>query len=292
MATERRRRILIVAVAATLAAALTQALSSSPAAAADAWWQSLGFAAERISNVAVVDGSLLVTVGTGNYMSADGGHTFAPRATAPGHALPPEASVTSGGRVWEIRAGAVLSGSSASTLAPDAHAPFLGTTAHLIAAPAAVPGVVVAVASDGHVWRRAEDGGWATAFILLPAGGVSGAPQITGLQAFTKPLSAAVYLGTDGYGVLVTTDGGDDWIRTDAGLPENVLALATDPTRNSLYVATDSGLWVHHLKSFPAPPVYHDAALYLRWLGISIIGVVAAMLATLGLRVALPVTSR
>jgi hypothetical protein len=40
---------------------------------------------------------------------------------------------------------------------------------------------------------------------------------VTALAAFTQALSTTVYLGTDGYGVLLTTDGGDDWIRADAG---------------------------------------------------------------------------
>jgi hypothetical protein len=51
---------------------------------------------------------------------------------------------------------------------------------------------------------------------------------VTALAAFTQALSTTVYLGTDGYGVLLTTDGGDDWIRADAGVPENVLSPFTD----------------------------------------------------------------
>ena len=111
---------------------------------------------------------------------------------------------------------------------------------------------------------------------------------MTALAAFTQPLSTAVYLGTDDYGVLLTTDGGDDWIRADAGLPENVLSLATDSARRSLYAATGNGLWVHRLQSFPAPPAYHDAALYLRWLGIGAVGLVATVLAIGALGLALP----
>ena len=135
---------------------------------------------------------------------------------------------------------------------PDPRSPFLGDLAHLIAAPAALPGVAVAVGSDNHVWRRDASGQWATAFILLPAGGLSGIPRVTSLAAFAQPLTAAVYMGTAGYGVLLSQDGGDDWIRADPGLPENVLGLATDSSARALYAATDQGLFVHHLQALPA----------------------------------------
>jgi hypothetical protein len=249
------------------------------------WWQPLAFAGQRVSDVAIAGGQLVATVKGAAYASSDGGRHFAPVAVLP---RPGAASVVSAGRVWRIRDGRVLTGRSISSLSPDPHAPFLGTTAHLLAAPAATPGAAVAVGSDGHIWRRTPDGGWATAFVLLPAGAVSGVPPVTALAAFTQPLSSAVYLGTDGYGVLLTTDGGDDWIRAGAGLPENVLSLATDSTSRSLYAATSDGLWVHRLQSFPAPPVYQDAALYLRWLGIGAVGLVATVLAIVALGLALP----
>ena len=284
MATERRRRALLAVAGAAMAGAVALMVSPAVAAAGSAWWQPLAFAGQRVSDVAVLGAQLVVTVNGAAYASSDGGGHFAP-ATTP--SPPAAASVTSAGRVWEIRDGRVLTGTSTSSLSPDPRAPLLGATAHLLAAPAATPGVVVAVGSDGHVWRRAQDGAWATAFILLPAGGVSGVPPVTALAAFTQPLSTAVYLGTDDYGVLLTTDGGDDWIRADAGLPENVFSLATDASTRSLYAATGNGLWVHRLQSFPAPPVYQDAALYLRWLGIGAVGLVATVLAIGALGVAL-----
>ncbi len=111
---------------------------------------------------------------------------------------------------------------------------------------------------------------------------------MTSLAAFAQPLTAAVYLGTDGYGVLVSENGGDDWIRADPGLPENVLALATDPSTQAVYAATDRGLFVHHLQAFPAPPVYRDASLYEKWLGIVLVAAAATAAAVIGLRRALP----
>jgi hypothetical protein len=279
MATERRR------LAPLIAALPALALLALPVTvrAAQPWWQPLAFAGQRVSDVAVSGGQVAVTVNGAGYSSSDRGGHFAPAPPPP----PPAAPVTSAGRVWEIRDGKVLSGTSTDSLRPDPRAPFLGTTAHLVAAPAAIPGVVLAVGSDGHVWRRGQGGGWATALVLLPGGGISGVPAITALTAFTQPLSGAVYLGTDGYGVLLSSDGGDDWIRAEAGLPENVLSLATDSSSRTLYAATADGLWVHRLQSFPAPPVYRDAALYLRWLGIGAVGLGATVLAIIALGVAL-----
>lgn len=231
-------------------------------------------------------GRVLVQVGDAVQASTDGGRSFT-ASDQPPSALDPGPVVSSGG-TWEIRDGRVITGTSPIALHVDPGAPYLGVDAHLVAAPAALPGVVVAVGRDGHVWRRGADGRWGTAFILLPAGGVSGAPSVTGVAAFDRPLSGAVYLATAGYGVLLSSDGGDDWIRADPGLPANVLGLSADATTGSLYAATDDGLWVHHLQSFPAPPTYHDAQLYLRWLGMALVSVLATAAAVVGLRRLLP----
>jgi hypothetical protein len=280
MATERRRAARVLAL---LPALLLLALPAT-AHAAQAWWQPLAFTGQRVTSVLALPGLMLVTTGLGGYLSSDNGQSFQPIASGRHLALP----VTPGPTDWEIDNGAVLTAASGHALAPDPGAPLLGASAHLIAAPAALPGVVVAVGSDNHVWRRAPSGHWATTFILLPAGGLSGAPQVTSLAAFTTPLSGAVYMGTNGYGVLLSQDGGDDWVRADPGLPENVLGLSADSQARALYAATDQGLFVHHLQSFPGPPVYHDASLYLRWLGIAIVALLATAGAVFGLRLSLP----
>jgi hypothetical protein len=56
----------------------------------------------------------------------------------------------------------------------------------------------------------------------------------------------------------------------------------------SLYAATGDGLWVNWPDSFPAPPVYRDAAGYLRWLGIGGVGLAATFLAIVALDFAMP----
>ena len=281
MATERRHPLL--RTLAVLPALLLLA-APAPARASAAWWQPLAFAGVRISAVSVAQGRLIVDTPGGRLVSTDQGGTFTATTDTPSP-LP----VVSAGTTWDIRDGTVLAGAGPSGAEhPDPRAPHLGAGAHLLAAPAAVPGSVVAVGSDNHVWRRTPSGSWSTAFIPLPAGGLSGTPRVTALAAFTQPLTTAVYMGLDGYGVLLTQDGGDDWIRADPGLPENVLGLATDPAAKALYAATDQGLYVHHLQSVPAPPVYVDSALYLRWLGIAAVALVATIAALLALRRLLP----
>ncbi|MEO9044176.1 MAG: hypothetical protein ABI352_04015 [Candidatus Dormibacter sp.] len=278
----RGRGVAAVAVAVALAAAWLAAVPVS-ARADTAWWQPLAFAGQRVTSVIAGGGLVVVRTASGAFRSSDGGRSFT--AIDGQHiALPlPPAATT-----WAIDNGVVVTASGGRPPAPDPRAPFLGEPAHLIAAPAALPGVVVAVGSDNHVWRRNASGQWATSFVLLPAGGLSGTPRVTSLAAFSTPLSVAVYMGTDGYGVLLSEDGGDDWIRADPGLPENVLGLDTDATAKALYAATDAGLYVHHLQSLPAPPVYVDASLYLRWLGIAVVALLATLAALLGLRRALP----
>jgi len=280
MATDRRRvaRALAVLPAIVLLAVPAGVRASAP------WWEPLAFAGQRVVSVMANAEELTVGTASTSYISTDGGRSFEVLPSA----VPPSAPAQPTSTRWEIRSGSVFTGPSSGPMAVDAHAPFLGDSAHLIAAPAALPGVAVAVGSDNHVWRRAPSGQWATSFILLPAGLLAGIPPVTALAAFTKPLTTAVYMGTDGYGVLVSEDGGDDWIRADPGLPEIVLALAADPSTQSLYAATDQGLFVHHLQALPAPPVYQDASLYLRWLGIALVALVATAAAAIALRRALP----
>jgi hypothetical protein len=165
----------------------------------------------------------------------------------------------------------------------DPGSPGLGAGADLIASPAALPGVVVAVSTSGVVWRRGQDGDWKQALLLLPASLVQGVPRVTSVTAFTEPLSEAIYLSTAGYAVLISTDGGDDWIRAGPGLPDSVSSLSADSARHAVYAGTSDGLWVHVLQELPAPPAYQDAALVWRWLGIGAVTLLASIAALLGM---------
>ena len=119
--------------------------------------------------------------------------------------------------------------------------------------------------------------------LLLPASIVQGVPRITSVTAFTEPLSDAIYLGTDGYAVLITTDGGDDWIRAGPGLPNSVYCALRRFRAQDGVCGTSDGLWEHVLQSLPAPPAYQDAALVWRWFGIGAITLVASAAALLGM---------
>ena len=208
MGSDRRRRALTLTAA--LCGVLTALVAGNAPAWAAAWWSPVALQGEAITRVAATGDTILVRAGLGETLrSIDGGKTFT--TAPPGAAFPSTGVVTVGTQRWEIDAGgrvvhiANVAQSGAGVIDPGS--PDLGAGADLIAAPAALPGVVVAVSTDGTVWRRGQDGDWKQALLLLPASAVQGVPRITSVTAFTQPLSAAIYLGTDGYGVLISTDG-------------------------------------------------------------------------------------
>ena len=245
--------------------------AATPAKAAAPWWQLVGFAGQRVSQVAVVEGRVTALVGDEAMVQTASG--FVP-AAAPLPRAP--ASVTAGTRTWSIdAAGDVLVAQEQGGLlqgrAPvrDPGSPNLGPGAHLIAAPLATPGVVIAVGDSGTVWCRAAGGGWSVSLLLLPDTLVTGTPAVTGIAAFnTLAVSGVVYLATDGYGTLLTNDGGNDWTRADAGLPDDVLSLVADPstTAPAVWAATGQGLYVHHLQAIPRIPNYSGGSLTGKWL--------------------------
>lgn len=286
MGSDRSRRRAITLGAAAGAVLIGLLVGGAPARAAGAWWSPVALRGVAIVHVSAIGDTILVRTGSGAALrSTDAGRTF---AAAPSDArFPPAGVVTVGPQAWEIDPGGTVmhvANVAQSTVAvPDPGSPDVGAGADLIASPAALPGVVVAVSTTGTVWRRGQDGDWKQALLLLPASIVQGVPRITAVTAFTEPLTDAIYIGTDGYAVLISTDGGDDWIRAGPGLPDSVSSLSADSTRHAVYAGTSDGLWEHVLQSLPAPPAYHDAALVWRWLGIAAITLVASAVALLGL---------
>ncbi|TMB91832.1 MAG: hypothetical protein E6J45_04490 [Chloroflexi bacterium] len=253
------------------------------ATAASGWWQPLGLRGTSLAGVDVAAGAITVRTTSGaTLQSTDSGATFTGVPGNPPLAASPAA--TGGADTWSISpSGQVLRAQAGGAPRPDRGAPQLGAGARLIAALPGVAGAVVAVASSGAVWRRTAGGAWNRALLLLPAGLVRGVPSITALTAFDRPLTETVYLATDGYAVLISSDGGDDWIRAGPGLPDSVHGLATDARARSVYAATSDGLWVHRLQSFPSPPVYRDTELLLRWVGIALVAALAAVAAVLAM---------
>jgi hypothetical protein len=253
-------------------------LGASPVRASDAWWSPVSLQGVDVTRVSAVGDTIMVRTESGETLvSSNSGSTF---ESAP-------ADTAIGSQRWEISAGGtvghVANASLGSAAVPDPGSPALGAGADLIASPAALPGVVVAVGTNGVVWRRGQDGDWKQALLLLPASLVQGVPQVTSVTAFTTPLSEAIYLSTDGYAVLISTDGGDDWIRAGPGLPDSVNSLSADSARHAVYAGTPDGLWVHVLQELPAPPAYQDAALVWRWLGIGAVTLLASLAALLGM---------
>lgn len=276
MGSERRGRWLLAIAIAVAVMSVT-----APAANAAAWWSPAGLQGTALRSVTAEGSVVEVVTASGQALrSTDRGAHFS-TVEAP---VTPQVVVTSGQYTWTIDvSGRVLRGIRGGPRVPDPGSPRLGRGAHLIAAPAAFPGVVVAVSTGGTVWRRGHDGDWKQALLLLPQSLVQGSPQVTALAAFAQPLSGAVYLGTAGYAVLISQDGGDDWIRAGPGLPDTVSGLATDSGSHAVYAATTDGLWVHTLQALPAPPRYSDQALVFRWLGIGAVTLVASALAVLAM---------
>jgi hypothetical protein len=128
---------------------------------------------------------------------------------------------------------------------------------------------VVAVSTGGTVWRRDPSGGWAVSLALLPSTLITGTPAVTSIAGFnTEAVSGVVYIGTAGYGTLLTSDDGDDWVRADPGLPNDVLSLAADPSgaAPAIWAGTSQGLYVHRLQAVPGIPNYSGGSLTGKWL--------------------------
>ena len=254
-----------VLIGAPLAALALASPAAAPVQAAGGWWQLAAFAGQSVSRVAVVQGRVTALVGGRAMVQTASG--FVPASGPPPPAAP---RVTTGSRTWSISpTGMVMVSNGVGSPSLDPGSPDLGPGAHLIAAPLATPGVVVAVSTSGTIWRRAPSGGWAVSLALLPSTLITGTPAVTSLAAFnTRAVSGVVYVGTDGYGTLLTSDEGDDWVRADPGLPDAVLSLAADPLGSApaIWAGTGQGLYVHRLQAIPSIPNYSGGSLTGKWL--------------------------
>jgi hypothetical protein len=258
----RRARLLAAAPLAAVALALAAAI---PAQADAPWWQLVAFPGQTVSRVAVVQGRVTAVVGGEAMVQTASG--FVAAAAAP---PPAPATVTTGSRTWSISpSGEVMVSEAGGAPRRDPGSPELGPGAHLIAAPLAIPGFVVTVSTGGTVWRRAPDGGWSVSLALLPATLITGTPAVTSIAGFnTSAVSGVVYIGTAGYGTLLTSDAGDDWVRADPGLPDDVLSLAADASgaAPAIWAGTSQGLYVHQLQAEPTIPNYSGGSLTGKWL--------------------------
>ena len=252
-------------VAVPLAATALVSVATAPALANAPWWELAAFSGQNVSRVAVIQGRVTALVGDAAMVQTAAGFVA---AAAPPPLAP--ATVTTGSRTWSIdAAGEVLVAEDGGAPRRDPGSPELGSGAHLIAAPLAVPGFVVAVSTGGTVWRRDPSGGWSVSLALLPATLITGTPAVTSIAGFnTSTVSGVVYIGTAGYGTLLTSDLGDDWVRADPGLPDDVLSLAADTSgaAAAIWAGTSQGLYVHRLQAFPFIPNYSGGNLTGKWL--------------------------
>ncbi|HXA28347.1 MAG TPA: hypothetical protein VN193_06325 [Candidatus Angelobacter sp.] len=292
MATERTARRLAATGLAVIAALLaspsvvaraqastptsTPTATASPQPVAEPWWVPVAFQGHAVTAVRADSGQITAAVdGVGQQRSSDGGHTWQASAD-------PQGTQPAAPGAWQVRDGRAGELDATGTWHLDPGSPHVAqsTTAGrgTVAALPGYTGLVVAVDVDGVVWRRGGDGHWARALLLLNQDAVHGRPQVTGIASFTQPLTAAVYLATDGYSVLESTNGGDDWVRGGPGLPDGVLAITTDSPNHAVYAATRDGLWLHHLQATPAPPVYQGEDLRLRIFGVAAVSAVAVLL--------------
>lgn len=163
--------------------------------------------------------------------------------------------------------------------------PRLGPGAALAELP---DGVLLAGSGSGLIWARYSSG-WQAAFQILPAGGLSGVPPLTAIQAVG---TSAAYLATLGFGTLLTPDGGYSWYRAAPSGANRVTALsAVGPvfaSRPAGYVVavTGGGMFLHRLQALPAPPVYQGrrGALDLLWTALVTVAGAALVVAALYVR--------
>lgn len=176
------------------------------------------------------------------------------------------------GRLWERRAG--------GRWLETRGAPTFGRTTTALAELSS--GVVLVGEPGGLIWRG-DGGSWARAFQVLPYGGLGGVPTVTSLVA-DGVMSA--YLGTDGFGTLLTPDGGYTWYR--APPPDATIAqLATvgpvfSTHAHGLVVAVSSGgIYLHRLQALPQPPTYSPPSAGAELVGTAAVTVVSVLLITL-----------
>lgn len=118
-------------------------------------------------------------------------------------------------------------------------------------------GVILVGQPGGLIWRGAQRR-WSRAFQLLPYGGLGGVPTVTSLVADG---STSAYVATEGFGTLLTPDGGYSWYRA----PPSAGAISALATVGPVFSAKPHGfvialspgrVFLHRLQLLPQPPIY------------------------------------
>jgi hypothetical protein len=137
-------------------------------------------------------------------------------------------------------------------------------------------GVLLVGQTGGLIWRGQGES-WSRAFQILPYGGLGGVPTVTSLVADG---ATSAYVGTAGFGTLLTPDGGYSWYRA-APASGVISALATvgpvfSAKAHGFVVALTPGqIYLHRLQLLPEPLAYTPTAE-----SAELVGTAAVTLAT------------
>lgn len=176
------------------------------------------------------------------------------------------------GRLWERPPG--------RGWAMDSASPNFGLQTSAVAELSS--GVILVGQPGGLIWR-AYRGRWSRAFQILPYGGLRSVPPVTSLAADS---ATSAYVGTDGFGTLLTPDGGYSWYRVPP--PDSAItSLATlgpvfSAKAHGFVVALASGrVFLHHLQPLPEPPTYTPTAESAELVGTAAVTLAAVLLVVL-----------
>lgn len=145
-------------------------------------------------------------------------------------------------------------------------------------------GVILVGQPGGLIWRD-DRGSWTRAFQVLPYGGVGGVPTVTTLAADG---ATSAYVGTDGFGTLLTPDGGYTWYRAPPPVGSISLLATVGPVfaakAHGYVVALSSGrVFLHQLRALPEPPTYSPTGETAELLGTAAVTLASALLIALSL---------
>ncbi|MGC2192386.1 MAG: hypothetical protein WA751_08640 [Candidatus Dormiibacterota bacterium] len=177
-----------------------------------------------------------------------------------------------GGRLWESRGG--------RDWAPSPGAPNFGLETGAMAELSS--GVVLVGQPGGLIWRGAG-GIWSRAFQIVPFGGLGGVPTVT---ALVSDGSTSAYVATDGFGTLLTPDGGFTWYRAPPGDGATVALATVGPVFSSrahgFVVALSSGrVFLHRLQLLPEPPSYAPTSETAELVGTAAVTLASVLLVVL-----------
>ncbi|HUY09132.1 MAG TPA: hypothetical protein VMW80_06735 [Candidatus Dormibacteraeota bacterium] len=143
-------------------------------------------------------------------------------------------------------------------------------------------GVILVGQPGGLIWRGDRDR-WTRAFQVLPYGGLGGVPTVTSLAADG---ATSAYVGTDGFGTLLTPDGGYTWYRAPPPVAAISLLATVGPVFSAkahgyVVAVSDDRVFLHQLQALPEPPTYSPTGETEELVGTAAVTLASALLITL-----------